>query len=234
MSVVNSIKKITSYLYPIKVENTSSRYNPVLEVTIENGRYVLNAAHANYSFGSLHRIFLKTFDKVKVEDRAIKNVLLLGLGAGSVPEILFEKYKLNCKITAIEIDEKVVELAKKYFNINRFTNLEIITADASEYTKNTATTFDLIVVDLFIDHKVPAQFEHADFINSLHSVLNAKGMMLFNKIKGEEDGLDSILHLKNNFESVFSNVEVVPVFGNYIFKIEEKNSSGSMPASPLP
>lgn len=217
---MNSIKKHISYLYPIKVETTSSRYNPVLEVTLENGRYVLNAAHANYSFGSLHKIFLKTFEKVKVKEKAMGNVLLLGLGGGSVPEILFEKYKLNCKITAIEIDEKVVELARKYFQINCYPNLEIITADALEYLKTITITFDLIVVDLFIDNKVPSQFEHADFLNSLNSIMNSKGMILFNKIKDEENGLDSILRLKNTFETVFSTVEILYVLGNYVFKVE--------------
>ena len=45
-----------------------------------------------------------------------KKVLLLGMGAGSIIKLLQEKYDINCSITAIEKDEVVIELAKKYFD----------------------------------------------------------------------------------------------------------------------
>lgn len=52
--------------------------------------------------------------------------------AGSVISLLKEKYEINCSVTAIEKDEIVIELAKKYFNIGKFKSLPIINAGAFE------------------------------------------------------------------------------------------------------
>src|SRR3954471_6764919 len=78
--VMNFFKFISSFIYPVTVERTSSALNPLLEVRIENGKYVLNSEHANYSFGSLHRIFKRAFKMTRIGDKEIKNVLLLGFG----------------------------------------------------------------------------------------------------------------------------------------------------------
>ncbi|MEP7171409.1 MAG: fused MFS/spermidine synthase [Bacteroidota bacterium] len=213
---MNPLKYIFSFLYPLTVEKTSSAFNPVLEVRIENGKYVLNAANANYSFGSLHRIFLKAFQKIKIGEREIKNVLLLGFGAGSVPVLLFEEYKLNCKITAVEIDEKVIELAKKHFNVQSFKSLNLVCSDASKFVEECSSKFDLIVVDIFIDDKVPSQFESTDCLLALKKLMGDKSILLFNKIVETENGEESFIRLLNNFKEIFVETDVLNILGNRV------------------
>ncbi|NMC41682.1 MAG: hypothetical protein GYA43_11030 [Bacteroidales bacterium] len=43
---------LLSYIWPQVVEESSSRWNPVLEVTLNAGKYHLNRVNTNYSFGS--------------------------------------------------------------------------------------------------------------------------------------------------------------------------------------
>jgi hypothetical protein len=219
---MNILKFIFSFLYPVTIEKTSSAFNPLLEIRIENGKYVLNAAHANYSFGSLHKIFFNAFRQIKIGERGIQNVLLLGFGGGSVPVLLFEEFKLDCKITAIEIDEKVIELSKKYFNIQRFENLNLVCADAFEFVQKCDSNFDLVVVDLFIDNKVPFQFESTEFFDALKKLMENPSILLFNKIIGIEDDSTSFDTLLKNIELIFNQAEVLPIFENRIIVVETK------------
>ena len=220
---MNFLKYFLSFLYPVTIEKTSSIYNPLLEVKIENGKYVLNAANANYSFGSLHQIFLNAFKQTKTGEREIKNVLLLGLGGGSVPVILFEEFKLDCKITAVEIDEAVIELSKEFFNMQRFQMLEIICADAFEFVQKCSLKFDLIIVDIFIDNKVPSQFESDEFLFAIKGLMNRKGIIMFNKIIGLENEATPFNLLLKCFENNFTEIKVLNIYNNIVFIAESKN-----------
>lgn len=215
---MNPFNFFLSYLYSISVEKTSSVYNPVLEVSIENGKYVLNADHSNYSFGSLHTIFLKAFQKLRIGEKQMDKVLLLGFGAGSVPAMLFEEFDLNCHITAVEIDEKVIELAKKYFNIQRFKNLKLIRADAFEYVQSCNHKFDMIVVDIFIDNKVPVQFESVKFLGALKRLMNNNSQLLFNKIV-QQGTKASYEKFKQNMTEVFGEYQVLNIFNNAVIVV---------------
>lgn len=209
------IKKLLSFIYPVTVENTTSKYNSCLEVRLENGNYVLNSTNSNYSFGSLHRIFREAFRKVSIRERKIESVLLLGLGSGSVPSILFDELKLKCNITAVEIDETVVGLAKKYFNIEKFKNLEIVCTDASEFVKHRDKKFDLIVVDLFTDDVVPQQFFSLSFLENIKELLGRNGTILFNTILKTQKNIEttaklfSVFFKKNNLLLIEANVVYV-------------------------
>lgn len=218
------LQKLLSYIYPVTIKKTSSQTNPVLELRIENGKYVLNSANANYSFAGLHKVFQHAFKKVMIGERGIKNILLLGLGTGSIPQILFEDYKLNCLITAIEIDEKVLEFGKKYFNIQRFANLDIICADAFEFVQQCYTKFDLIVVDVFIDNRVPVQFESEKFLSSLKKLMNNVSLLLFNKIVTDKMMNPTFDKLKSNMNEVFNEYKIINVKGNVVFVVETPNA----------
>lgn len=48
-------KKILSYIYNFE-KSKISLYNGKVRVILRDGKKILNTDHANYSFGSLHRI----------------------------------------------------------------------------------------------------------------------------------------------------------------------------------
>jgi spermidine synthase len=218
--IMKPFEYLISYFYPVIVERTSSKYNPVLDVAIENGKYVLNAANANYSFGSLHKIFLKAFEELKIINRNISSVLLLGLGGGSVVELLRNNFQLDCSITAVEIDEKVISLATKYFNLQHYDRLEVVCADASEYIKRVESLFELMIVDLFIDNKVPSQFESVEFLAVLKKRRKNKSLLLFNTIVSTDNSDTSLIQLKNNIQNVFGIYEVLSILGNEVIVVE--------------
>jgi spermidine synthase len=214
------LKEMLSYLVPLEIETRSSFHNPLLEVTLNNGHYVLDAKDSNYSFGALYTIFQRSFDLLKIGSKNIDNCLLLGLGAGSVVHLLRKKFKLSMPITAVEIDPVVLELGRKYFGLNDYPALNIVNQDAFNYARDCKGTFDLIVIDLFINDVVPGKFHTREFIADLKRISNAGTIILFNKMLSSDDAelgySDLVKDMSNEFDSVSSQTYEVNGITNKI------------------
>ncbi|WP_339634324.1 fused MFS/spermidine synthase [Bizionia echini] len=169
--------KLLSYLYPI-TKKVKSEINGTLEITWYNGKKHLNSKNANYSYGSLQRIL--KFGLEKLDLKNVHSILILGLGGGSVIETLKSDFNYQNQITAIDIDPQIIAIAKHEFQIDISKNLKIICDDAWHYIENTSDTFDLIIIDLFIDITVPEQFLDVSFWETILKRKSPSGSILFN------------------------------------------------------
>lgn len=171
------MKKAFSYLWPL-TRRFSSEYNGTLEVTWLNGKKVLDSKNANYSYGSLQRVLDFGLSHTKADRGA--EILVLGLGGGSVLPLLRNKYKYLGKITAVEIDPEVINIAETEFDIGDHSPLELICEDAFKFVQNASAPYGLIIIDIFIDIKVPLQFYSTGFWENIPKLLNQPGIVLFN------------------------------------------------------
>ncbi len=171
------MKKIVSYTLPL-TRKIQSKINGTLKITWMNGKKVLDSEAANYSYGSLQRILDYGLSKIYFDSKS--SVLLLGMGGGSVIETLKKKYNHRGHITAIEIDPVIIEVAKEEFNVAGNKNLSIVSDDALHFVANSRNSFDLIIIDLFVDLKVPTKFYKIEFWNELLNIIKPKGNILFN------------------------------------------------------
>ena len=173
------LKKIISYVYPL-TKKVQSQFSGKLELTVMNGRKVLDTLNTNYSYGSLQRVLKYSIDQLDLKET--KNVLILGLGGGSVVETLRKDNHFTEKITAVEIDQVIIDIADKEFNIKSNNNTDIICADAMDFVNNDKEKYDLIIVDLFIDNKVPNKFLKVEFWKSVLDLLDDDGDVIFNTL----------------------------------------------------
>ncbi len=201
---------ILSYLYPVTVEVTSSRYNPVLEIVLYAGKYSLNSENTNYSYGSLYTLFKKIFSELNLNWMEINDVLILGFGTGCIAE-LTGKYKPGCKIEGVEIDEKVIELGEKYFGTRSLKNVTIHCTHAGSYFGNSGKKFDLIIIDVFLDMIVPPELETEEFLLSVRNALNRGGMVIFNKVIYSKSISDQIPPLRDLYQRIFGNLQILTV-----------------------
>lgn len=160
-----------------------SEYSGMMEVTSVNGKKSLNTKNANYSFGTLQRLLETGLSKVDLKN--VSSVLLLGMGGGSVVFSLRNKLKYKGKIEAVEFDKKIIEIARDEFSILQFDDLIIKNAEAFKYVQQSEDKFDLIIIDLFIDTKVPPQFYSRDFVENLCGLMSPKSSLIFNLGIGE-------------------------------------------------
>jgi len=191
---MKTLIKICSYIWPITTKR-STQYNGLVEVTWYKGKQMLDSHQTNYSFGNLHKVMEFAIQKVFSNQQ---NILLLGLGAGSVPHILSQSYDYNGRLTAVEIDPEIIRIARQNFNIDQYDFLNIVEADAFDFINETTHKYDLIIVDLFIDNLVPHRAYENAFLMQLHNNLLPKGQIIINA------GLDK---KQDFYESKFQKLE---------------------------
>jgi spermidine synthase len=177
----------TSFFFQKKIEARISPVNGCLEVNFSKGKYVLDSSNVNYSFGGLHTIFQKVFYQFNIKKRDIKNVLILGFGSGSVASILQNEYKMNTAITGVEKDPVVIDLAKRFFGIDKYKGLTLSCSDAYDFVLDPGTVlYDLIVIDVFVDLTVPEKIQNEKFISGLNNFLKEGGILFYNFIAHNE------------------------------------------------
>jgi spermidine synthase len=210
------LSKFLSYFIPITIHKKNSTYSKSLEVTWNYGELVLDSANTNYSFGSLQRILKKGlkyigYDRIK----KFESVLVLGVAGGSVIKTLVDDIQFKGKITGIEIDQEVIQIAKDYFKIDEIPNLTLLHDDAFEFVLKTNQKFDLIIIDLFQDTTMPNFLFEDFFVHRINFLLNVNGFILFNTMVLNTKDSERNLLYRTKYDTHFS-VRMYP-------KVEEHN-----------
>ena len=185
-----------------------SKHNGDLRVikTLGMGTYI-QAGGLTQSGGIVETIWKQIINKVKKEISVVNNVLILGLGGGTVAKLIRKNWP-DAKITGIDIDSAMVELGKKYLGLNE-SGVEIKIGDAFELGKRLKTKgerFNLVVIDLYNGDKYPEKFETEEFINLVKSLLSKSGMVVFNHLYYGEKRPEAV-KFGNKLKKKFSNVE---------------------------
>ncbi|WP_180904186.1 spermidine synthase, partial [Flavobacterium chungangense] len=185
------IQKIFSYLIPIKVFKKKSGRSKTIEVTWNNGELVLDSENTNYSYGSLQRILRYGLRNIGFKTiQKMNHILVLGVAGGSVIKTLIDEIEFKGKITGVEIDSDMIQIANEYFNLSEIKELEIIFEDAYEFVLKTKNQYDLIIIDIFEDTNMPNFLFERFFSERICSILKDQGFVLFNTmILNEKDNV---------------------------------------------
>jgi spermidine synthase len=63
----------------------------------------------------------------------MNQILILGVGGGSVIKTLVDEIKFKGSITGVEIDPEIINIANTYFKLDEIKNLTIVIDDAFEF-----------------------------------------------------------------------------------------------------
>lgn len=211
------LKKLFSYIIPFIIFKQKSAISQTLEVTWTDGELVLDSKNTNYSYGSLQRILRKGLKFIGFERiQAMDKILVLGVAGGSVIKTLVDEIHFEGKITGVEIDKAIIEIANDYFHLNEIQNLEIIIDDAFEFVLKTKDKYDLIIIDIFQDVRMPNFLFEKFFIDRICFLLKPKGCILFNTMILSDKQKQLNLDFFNAFDANKYKV-------NRLHKIEELN-----------
>lgn len=205
------MKRLLSYIYPV-TKTIESKYSGALEITWYNGKKHLNSKNANYSYGSLQRIL--KFGIEKVDLKKVNSVLILGMGGGSVIETLRKDFNFQKKITAVEIDDSIIEIAKTEFGITEDEKLKIYCIDAIDFIETNTELFDLIIIDLFIDLTVPDKFQNIKFWKTILKSKSSKGDIIFNAAVVDNKSISKLEEVVTFLKSKVYNVSVYEKVNN--------------------
>lgn len=181
------------------------------------GRYQLFTDKVIYSWEDLYQNFRITVHKLRSAMFKPNNVLVLGVGLGSVIQIAEKKYKHPLTFTAVEIDPAILYLIHKYTAVQFRSPIEYIQADAHAFVIQNRLKYDLIFFDIFIDDVVPPHFESLLFIKKLAACLSPGGVLLYNRIAIEHEHILHNMHFfENTFLKVFPHADFVDVKVNWV------------------
>ncbi|MFQ5465463.1 MAG: fused MFS/spermidine synthase [Thermodesulfobacteriota bacterium] len=132
--------------------------------------------------------------------------LVIGLGAGIVPEVLTKRYGMETDV--VEIDPEVAETAARYFNYDPESTATHI-MDGRYFLKTTTSKFDVIVLDAFSGDITPSHLISEEAFELIASRLNGGGVLIINFLGGNSEE-DMVVpgSLSRTLKKAFTTVDV--------------------------
>lgn len=215
------LKKTLSHLFEVKIEEVSSAVSGNLCVSLIGGRYVLSTKNAVYSNEERYSSFQVAFEKLQIGKRSVRNALILGYGLGSIPLMLNKLHNLHPRFTAVELDEQVIRLAKKYGYMP--VTVAMVNEDAYSYVLKSTQKFDLINADLYIDDTTPSQFEKEDFLLAMKELIAPGGLLLYSRFYYDTPHKQLTDHFfQTAFRKVFPEGYTLDTKGNLVLVWERE------------
>ena len=144
------------------------------------------------------------------------NVCLLGLGGGCAIHILKPLLQKH-NITAIELHEDMIDIAKNFFNIPAHPNLLIICNSAERYMSQNTNQYQHLLVDLGDLEGFPKSCKTKQFIHDCYHALANEGQLMINLTN-----FTDVTFFKPFIKDVFNeNPLIIEAEGNWIVSINK-------------
>ncbi|SCY39974.1 spermidine synthase [Butyrivibrio sp. INlla14] len=186
----------------------------VQSILVKNGQ--LTGMYYDYAMAAPYM----TGVKEKESQGQKLNVLILGMGSGTYATQLSRHFD-NVEVEGVEIDDKITDLAHKYFELPDET--KVTTYDGRAYLAAIDGKYDVIMVDAYQDITIPFQMSSVEFFTMVKDHLTDDGVMVVNMNlysdelaadAGVNAGIDAPsinTYLADTIASVFDNTVVVDV-----------------------
>jgi spermidine synthase len=104
------------------------------------------------------------------------NALILGLGGGIVANIF--QNGLGFSVDAVELDQRIADVAKQYFALNSKVN--VVVDDARHYLEESQKKYDVILFDVYRGEAPPPHVFTLESLTKTKSLLKEDGLIIVN------------------------------------------------------
>jgi spermidine synthase len=196
---------------PKVIFETQSKYNGIIQVfqvgstrKIKVNQVDQSVNHKSESGKRL--VWGRVIEVLKDEEPNLKNILILGLGGGTVAHLVAENFT-GSEIVSVEIDQAMVDIARNYFDIDKIPNHRVIVDDAMRVVVEPETfnlnpgSFQAVYVDIFIGEKYPDLGSSGNFIAAVKKMATSGGLVIFNRIyiTEHQDDVNIFIDSLSNF-----------------------------------
>ena len=180
------------------LEERDSKFNGHLRVlkTWGMGTYI-QAGGLTQSGGIVESIWKSTLKQLKSDESQVTSCLILGLGGGTLAKLLRKKYP-DAKITGIEIDPIMIELGKRYLDLDKY-NIDIKIQDAFKFLEKNKNKYDLLIVDTYLGDK------YVEFIGLNPAIAK---ITVFNRLYFGDKRPDTV-RFGNRLEKIYEKVNLI-------------------------
>lgn len=141
-----------------------------------------------------------------------RDALLIGGGTYSISGDFVRQYA-EAKLTVIELDPQVTELARKHFYFEDNERITIKHQDGRVFLNQNQDKFDIVYLDAYGSHiSVPFHLTTAEALAHIYESLNDNGIVVANLVSGLTGEKGKFFQAEfNTYESIFPQVMVFPV-----------------------
>jgi spermidine synthase len=132
---------------------------------------------------------------------AIRHVLMVGLGAGSISTYLARAIP-DVRIDVVELDPGVIAAGRKYFGLGETDKVRFIEGDGRVYLARSKDKYDLIVLDAFRELGVPFHLLTREFYTLVKDHLAPGGAVASNVAANTKLYVSSLATLRAVFATV--------------------------------
>ncbi len=205
----------------VVIEETESAYNyiRVIELADSTRHLELNEGQATHSIYHPERLLtggpwdyylVAPYFAPNVEPSDLQQVLMIGLGAGTVPKQMTQIYG-PIAIVGVEIDPRIAEIGRKYFDMTE-PNLEVVVQDGRYFLMTDDRKYDLIGTDAYQQPYIPFQMTTKEYFQHVRDRLTPNGVAVINVGRTSTDF--RLVHtIAGNMKSVFPNVFIIDIPG---------------------
>jgi spermidine synthase len=112
-----------------------------------------------------------------------KRILLIGGGVLTLPTALL-KLLPHTSIDVVEIDQGLIELAQKFFDVPVNDRLAIFNTDGRTFLQEHRSRYDMIVIDAFTHTTIPRNVKTLQAFQAYYAHLQPRGVVAMNLISG--------------------------------------------------
>ena len=188
----------------------------VRNMLIDGGNESLTFVDENKCY-ELFSDYTKHYDLMFEAEREVDDVLMIGGAGFSYPKHYISKFE-NKTMDVVEIDGRVIELAKKYFYLNKLIEeydleenkrLNIIEADGRVYLNQNTKKYDAILNDAFAGESPAQTLTTLEAAKKIYASLERNGVYLTNVVGSIEGKNSKFLKSEvKTLKQVFKNVYV--------------------------
>jgi spermidine synthase len=159
----------------------------------------------------------RAVDVLSQNESKLRNILVLGLGGATVQHLIYKAFP-EVKITSVDIDPVMKDVAEKYFDLNSIPNHRVIIADACriivepEKYDLAKQSFQAVYVDIYIGSAFPELGKSGNFVAAIKSMVMPGGLVIFNRLYTKEHQ-DEVNLFVDFIEGFFRDVQTLVVAG---------------------
>lgn len=213
-AIWRKIKLLLSHFFEINEGEVTSSVTGKMDIKATGGRYILDAQTVNYAFGGLDIFFRLAFEKLNIPGPDTQKALILGFGVGNVAWLLERANQPPGSIIGVEKDQALKEPGRKFFQTHNLQRTTVYYEDAYHHVMKSRESYDLIIVDLFIEGKVPESAEREEFLLKLKEMLNSGGVLIFNRMAHDPSHERESGVFFRYFKTIFPEAGLLPINDN--------------------
>jgi spermidine synthase len=212
----------SSYNYIQVIESDGFRY---LRLNDGQGMHsVYHPTQLNY-YGPWSQVLAAPyFNTYPHSPESVNRIALVGLAAGTTARQANAVYD-NIEIDGFEIDPKIVEVGKRYFEMGQ-SNLNIFIQDGRWGLAHSPYSYDIISVDAYRPPYIPWHMTTIEFFEIVHQHLTDDGVMVINIGRSPLDRT-LVNDLGTTVEQVFASTFIMDIpesFNTMLFATKQPGS----------